>query len=51
MRKEIVIPIAWFAASILIALLLVSCKTRSAGCEAYGHNNIEYGDISEDETS
>jgi len=49
MKRELVIPVAWFAVAILIAVLLVSCRTRRVSCDAYGQNNIEYGDISEDE--
>ena len=35
---------------VLMGLLSSGCKS-TASCEAYGHNNIEYGDISEDEAS
>ncbi len=35
---------------VLIGLLSTGCKS-TASCEAYGQNNIEYGDISEDEAS
>ncbi len=35
---------------VLIGLLSPGCKS-TASCEAYGQNNLEYGDISEDETS
>ena len=51
MKKELVIPVAWFAVAVLIAVLLVSCGTRHVSCDAYGQNNIEYGDISENEAS
>ena len=51
MKKELVIPVAWFAVAVLIAVLLVSCGTGHVSCDAYGQNDIEYGDISEDETS
>ena len=49
MKRELVIPVAWFALATLIAVLLVSCGTGHVSCDAYGHNNIEYGNISEDE--
>ena len=35
---------------VLIGLLSSGCKS-TASCEAYGHNNMEYGDISEYEKS
>ena len=35
---------------VLIGLLSSGCKS-TASCEAYGQNNLEYGDISEDEAS
>ena len=36
---------------VLIAVLigLLSGCRSTASCEAYGHNNLEYGNISEDE--
>ena len=49
MKKELLIPVVWFTAATLIAVLLVGCK--SVHCDAYGHNNIENGILSEDETS
>ena len=49
MKKELLIPVTWFAVATLIAVLLVSCK--SVHCDAYGHNNIENGILSEDEAS
>ena len=51
MKKSILIPIVWFSVSLLTALLLVSCGTGHTSCDAYGQNNIEYGDISENEAS
>ena len=35
---------------VLIGLLSSGCKS-TASCEAYGQNDIEYGNISEDEAS
>ena len=51
MKKSILIPIVWFSISLLTALLLVSCGTGHASCDAYGQNNIDNGSISEDEGS
>lgn len=34
--------------TVVLIGLLSGCRS-TASCEAYGHNNIEYGDISEDE--
>ena len=51
MKKELLIPVVWFSVSLLIALLLVSCGTGHVSCDAYGQNDIEHGDISEDEAS
>jgi len=51
------IPASAFAkifGSVMIVLIVVligllsGCRS-TASCEAYGHNNLEYGDISEDE--
>ena len=36
--------------TVVLIGLLSGCKS-SASCEAYGHNNVEYGNISEDEAS
>ena len=47
---KIFIPVITIIGLVLIGLLSSGCKS-SASCEAYGHNNVEYGDISEDETS
>ena len=51
MKRELLIPVTWFAVAITIAVLLVSCGTGHVSCDAYGQNNIEYGDVSEDEAS
>ncbi len=51
MKRELLIPVTWFTVAITIAVLLVSCGTGHVGCDAYGQNDIEYGNISEDETS
>lgn len=50
MKREIIYPIvAWFAIATIISIVLVSCGT--VHCDAYGHNNIENGILSEDEAS
>ena len=46
---QVFISIILVIGAVLIGLLS-GCKS-SASCEAYGQNNIEYGDISEDEAS
>lgn len=46
---KIFIPILAVMGVVLIGLSS-GCKS-SASCDAYGHNNIEYGNISEDEAS
>ena len=38
-------------AVIALVLIMSSCGTGHVSCDAYGQNDIEYGDISEDETS
>jgi hypothetical protein len=45
---KIFIPIIAVIGAVLIGLC--SCKS-SASCDAYGQNNIEYGNISEAEAS
>jgi len=47
---KIFIPVIAIISLVLIGLLSSGCKSN-ASCEAYGQNNIEYGDISEDEAS
>ena len=47
---KIFIPVILIIGLVLIGLLSSGCKS-SASCDAYGHNNIEYGDISENEKS
>ena len=46
---KIFIPVLAVIGAVLIGLLS-GCKS-SASCDAYGHNNMEYGNISEDEAS
>ena len=36
---------------VVLVLIMSSCGTGHVSCDAYGQNDIEYGDISEDETS
>jgi len=48
MKKETLLTGIWFAVAFLIAVL-ASCGT--VHCDAYGHNNIENGILSEDEAS
>ena len=36
---------------IAIVLIMSSCGTGHVSCDAYSQNDIEYGDISEDEAS
>ena len=45
---KIVVPVLTVIALVLI---MSSCGTGHTSCDAYGQNNIEYGDISEDEAS
>jgi hypothetical protein len=47
---KIFIPVLAVIGAVLIGLLSSGCKS-TASCEAYGHNNMEYGNISEDEAS
>lgn len=47
---KIFIPVITIIGLVLIGLLSSGCKS-SASCEAYGHNNIEYGNVSENEAS
>ncbi len=54
MRKTITLSdFMKIAIPVVIALVLImsSCGTGHVSCDAYGQNNIEYGDISEDEAS
>ena len=51
MKRELLVPVTWFAVAITIAVLLVSCGTGHVSCDAYGQNNVEYGDVSENEAS
>ena len=46
---QMFVPLIVIIGLVLIGLLS-GCKS-SASCDAYGQNNIEYGDISEDEAS
>ena len=45
---KIVVPVITVIALVLI---MSSCGTGHVSCDAYGQNDIEYGNISEDETS
>ena len=45
---KIAVPVIIVTALVLI---MSSCASGHVSCDAYGQNNIEYGDISEDETS
>jgi len=45
---KIVVPVITVIALVLI---MSSCGTGHVSCDAYGQNDIEYGDISEDEAS
>ena len=45
---KIVVPVVAIASLVLI---MSSCGTGHVSCDAYGQNNVEYGDISEDEAS
>ena len=36
---------------IALVLIMSSCGTGHVSCDAYGQNDIEHGDISEDEAS
>ena len=46
---QVFIPVLIVIGAVLIGLFS-GCKSN-ASCDAYGHNNIEYGDISENEKS
>lgn len=46
---QLFIPLIFIIGLVLIGLLS-GCKS-SASCDAYGQNDIEYGDISENEAS
>jgi hypothetical protein len=45
---KIVVPVV---AIISLVLIMSSCGTGHVSCDAYGQNNVEYGDVSEDEAS
>ena len=45
---KIVVPVITVIALVLI---MSSCGTGHVSCDAYGQNDIEHGNISEDETS
>ena len=45
---KIAVPVITVVALVLI---MSSCGTGHVSCDAYGQNDIEYGDISEDEAS
>lgn len=45
---KIVVPVV---AIVSLVLIMSSCGTGHVSCDAYGQNNIEYGDVSEDEAS
>ena len=45
---KIVVPVITITALVLI---MSSCGSGHVSCDAYGQNDIEYGNISEDETS
>ena len=49
MKKEVLIPIAWFACSTLIAILLISLFSSCAGtvhCDAYGQEEVmQFDDV------
>jgi len=47
---KIFIPVIAVIGLVLIGLLSSGCKS-TASCEAYGHNTVEYGNVSEDEAS
>ena len=47
---KIFIPVIAIISLVIIGLLSSGCKS-SASCEAYGYNNVEYGNVSEDEAS
>jgi hypothetical protein len=44
---KILLPII----AIIALVIFSSCGTGHVSCDAYGQNDIEYGDISEDEAS
>jgi len=45
---KIVVPVV---AIVSLVLIMSSCGTGHVTCDAYGQNNVEYGDVSEDEAS
>ena len=45
---KIVVPVI---AIVSLVLIMSSCGTGHVSCDAYGQNNVEYGDVSENETS
>ncbi len=46
---QVFIPVLIVIGAVLIGLFS-GCKSN-ASCDAYGHNNIEYGNVSENEKS
>ena len=45
---KIVVPVV---AIVSLVLIMSSCGTGHVTCDAYGQNNVEYGDVSEGEAS
>jgi len=45
---KIIVPVV---AIVSLVLIMSSCGTGHVTCDAYGQNNVEYGDVSEDEAS
>ena len=45
---KIVVPVV---AIVSLVLIMSSCGTGHVSCDAYGQNNVEYGDVSENEAS
>ena len=45
---KIVVPVV---AIVSLVLIMSSCGTGHVSCDAYGQNNVEYGNVSEDEAS
>ncbi len=45
---KIMVPVI---AIVSLVLIMSSCGTGHVTCDAYGQNNVEYGDVSEDEAS
>jgi len=49
--SEVVKIVAPVIAIVSLVLIMSSCGTGHVSCDAYGQNNVEYGDVSEDEAS